>query len=66
MRMRICKTIPQGQEAYEVQRGLFSPGVVVGEGGGYPSTFVSAFKIDFFIPVLFQCRRVCQYACALD
>ena len=53
MRMRTCKTIPQGQEAYEVQMGLFFPDAVVGEGGGYPSTFVSAFKIDFFIPVLF-------------
>ena len=41
MRMRICKTVPQGQEAYEVQIELFFSGAVVGEGGGYPSTVVS-------------------------
>ena len=78
MRMRICKTVPQVQEAYEVQRELFFSGAVVGEGGGYPSTVVSTLNLDgsFFIQILsisallqpsrVWSRRVCQYACVPD
>ena len=47
MRMRIFKSVPQGQEAYLFQREVFFSGVVVvGEGGGFPSTFTSTFKIE--------------------
>ena len=46
MRMRICKTVPQGQEVYEVQRELFFCGAAVGEGGGYPSTDISTLNLD--------------------
>ena len=46
MRMRICKTVPQGQEAYEVEIEWFYPGAVVGEGGGFPSTVISISKIE--------------------
>ena len=51
MRMRIFKTVPQGQEAYDVQAEFFFSCAVVGEGGGYPSTVVSTFHLDgsFFI-----------------
>ena len=46
MRMRIRKIIPQGQVAYEVQRDMFFHGEVEGEGGSYPPTFISSFKIE--------------------
>ena len=47
MRMRTCKTIPQGQEAYEVQMGLFFPGAVVGEGLSVLSRLISSFQYCF-------------------
>ena len=48
MRMRICKTVPQGQGAYEVEIECFFPGAVAGEGGGYPLqlSVISTFKIN--------------------
>ena len=52
MRMRIRKIIPQGQEAYEVQRDMFFHGEVVGEGGGWRvSIYIYQFIQDrsFFI-----------------
>ena len=46
MRMRIRENVPQGQETKDVYRELIFLGVVVGEGGGYPSGFLSTSKIE--------------------
>lgn len=46
MRMCIFKGVPQRQEAYLVQREVFFFSAVVGEGGGYPPTCLSSFKME--------------------
>ena len=42
MRIRFCKTVPQGRETNEVESELFLAGVMVGDS--YP--FISTFKTE--------------------